>query len=412
MRLVYNIGIYVYVVAVFFAAIFKPKAREWLAGRKNWRKKYKKKFDLLKDQKTIWFHCASLGEFEMARPVIERLRTSQQNNINIVVSFFSPSGYTIQKNYALADAVIYLPIDTPSNANAFIQLIKPSIAVFVKYEIWVNYFQALKKDNVKVVLMNAVFRKEHRFFKWYGALFREALQTASKVFVQDMASQKLLETIQIGSEVSGDTRYDRVMQIKEQPKQVDDVKQWVNNRFCVVCGSSWQPEEDVVSKILTKAPQNIAWIVVPHDVSTPHIDQIQKKFGDSAILLSKLSGNDYGKPVMIVDSVGKLAQLYSIANIAIVGGGFSGKLHNILEAGVYGIPVLFGPNYHRFHEAVEMVEAKAAISFFDDEDIILYLEWFYYDHVMVDKVKVTQHFIFEKNRGAVIKVSDYLLKGI
>lgn len=406
--LFYNIGIRLYAFAIILVSPFNAKAKLWLNGRKDWRKKYNDLMPKDKVRPVIWFHCASLGEFEMARPVIEKLREVHNEDLFILISFFSPSGYEIQKKYKVANAVVYLPIDTVANATTFMEIFKPTMAVFVKYEIWINFFRVIKKRNAELVLMNAVFRNEQRFFKWYGSIFRKALNMVDKIFVQNESSMVLLEKFGTKSEITGDTRYDRAMQIREQPKSVDDIKAWIGGQFCIVAGSTWPAEEKVIQHIIDKLPENIKWIITPHDVSKGHIDKIVDQFFERHVLLSVLGPVDYGKNVLIVDSVGKLSQIYSLANLAIVGGGFSGKLHNILEPAVYGIPILFGPNYSRFKEAVEMVEKKAAISFYDDTDIILYIEWFFYDHAMVDNVKATQTLIFEMNKGAVNKVFGYI----
>ncbi|HLP13674.1 MAG TPA: glycosyltransferase N-terminal domain-containing protein [Flavobacteriales bacterium] len=390
------------------AAPFNAKARLWVQGRKGWRSRYSKLIQENKNKPVVWFHCASLGEFEMARPVMEKLKEVYGDKLFLLVSFFSPSGYEIQKNYKHANAVVYLPTDTPSNAGKFIEIINPILAVFVKYEIWVNYFRALKKNETKIVLMNAVFRNDQRFFKWYGGVFRKALKETDKIFVQSKASAKLLDAINVGSEVTGDTRYDRVMQVRTREKRIDDIANWVNGKFCIVGGSTWQPEEEVIEKIYDKLPNDIKWIIAPHDISENHIEKIKNLFGDKAVIHSKMKESDADKPVLIIDSIGRLAQVYSLAKVSIVGGGFTGKLHNILEPAVYGIPVLFGPYYTRFQEAVEMVDAKSAISFYDDTDIVLYIEWFYYDHVKVETVQKTQEDIFAKNKGAVEKVYSYI----
>jgi 3-deoxy-D-manno-octulosonic-acid transferase len=391
---------------------FKVKARLWVNGRKNWANTYATLRSGKETKKPVWFHCASLGEFEMARPIIERIREKHSDRIFILVSFFSPSGYEVQKKYSVADAVVYLPLDTKANAKKFIQIFEPAIAVFVKYEVWINFFHELKNKNAQIVLMNAAFRKDQRFFKWYGGIFRGALKKTNKIFVQSQVSVDLLSEFGLSAEITGDTRYDRVMQIKEQPKDVEEIKKWVNSQYCIVCGSSWPAEENVVKKVLGKLPNNIKWIIAPHDVSKNHIEKIVDQFAGKEVLLSKLSPGDYGKNVLIVDSIGKLSQIYSLANLAIVGGGFTGKLHNILEPAVYGLPLLFGPNYSRFSEAIEMVEKKSAIAFYDETDIVLYIEWFYYDHVMTDNVRETQNALFEKNKGAVEKVFGYIDSGI
>ncbi len=400
-----------YGFSIWLVSPFNSKAKLWIRGRKGWSTNYK---NLIREntKPVIWFHCASLGEFEMARPVIEKLSENHSKNYFILISFFSPSGFEIQKNYKYADAVIYLPLDKKSNAKKFVSIFSPAMAVFVKYEIWIHYFNALNQNNSHILLMNSTFRKDQRFFKWYGDIFRKALQKTTKIFVQDELSMELLNSIHVKSEITGDTRYDRVLQIKEQPKSIDDIKEWVNGQFCIVSGSTWPAEESILENIVDKLPPTVKWIIAPHEVSKSHIDKIKNQFKKNGLTYSQLKGvsevDTSEKNVLIIDSVGILSQIYSLANIAIIGGGFSGKLHNILEPAVYGIPVLFGPKFSKFKEAKQMVDVKAAISFYDDADIILYIEWYYYDHVMVDNVKLVQNIIFEKNRGAVEHVFRYI----
>jgi 3-deoxy-D-manno-octulosonic-acid transferase len=317
------------------ASPFNARARLWIQGRKGWRNKYVKLIHSTKSKPVVWFHCASLGEFEMARPVMEKLKEVYGDKLFLLISFFSPSGYEVQKNYKLADAVVYLPADTPGNAGKFIEIVNPIIAVFVKYEIWVNYFRDLKKNETKIILMNAVFRTDQRFFKWYGGIFRKALKETDKIFVQSKNSLELLETIDVKSEITGDTRYDRVMQVRSREKRIDDIANWVNGKFCIVCGSTWQPEEEIIAKICDKLPGDIKWIIAPHDISPNHIEKIQVLFKYKAAVLSKMKDDDNKKNILIIDSIGRLAQVYSLAKVAIVGGGFSGKLHNILEPAVY-----------------------------------------------------------------------------
>lgn len=362
------------------------------------------------NRKLIWFHCASLGEFEMARPVMEELRKNYGDEWFILLSFFSPSGYEIQKQYRHADAVVYLPIDTPAASKQFVKTFKPEAAVFVKYEIWANYFHALRKSGSRIILMNAVFRPDHRFFKWHGGVFRKALRQVSQIFVQNTASQQLLETIGIKSIVTGDTRYDRVQQIKNSPKHIAEIEHWVGDNFCIVCGSTWMAEEKVIAETMTKAPADIKWIIVPHDIAKSHIEKIIHLFKDKVVLHSQLSnGQDHsGKSVLVIDCIGKLAQVYSLAGSAIVGGGFTGKLHNILEPAVYGIPVLCGPYIHRFQEANEMEEQKTLFTFLDDSELIIYVEWFYFDREARKKVKRLQEEIFDRNIGAVKKLVDFI----
>lgn len=409
MRWLYNIGVLAYAFVIRFASLFNQKAKLWVTGRRHWRKRYTEIAAAAGSRKIIWFHCASLGEFEMARPVIEELKKRYGNEWFVLLSFFSPSGYEIQKKYAHADAVIYLPIDTIYNSKQFVKIFNPAVAVFVKYEIWANYFNAIKKNGTRLILMNAVFRDDHRYFKWHGGVFRQALKKVDKIFVQNKHSQELLQRIRVESMVTGDTRYDRVQQIREQKKNIDDIAAWVGNNFCIVCGSTWMAEEKVIEETMQKAPQDIKWIIAPHDVSKSHIDKILNLFGGRAVLHSQLNTpGAAGKHILVIDSIGKLAQTYSLAGLAVVGGGFTGKLHNILEPAVYGIPVLCGPYIQRFQEAVEMEEKKTLFTFLDDSELIIYVEWFYFDRESRRQKRKLQEEIFAENSGAVKKLVEFI----
>lgn len=388
------------------ASPFHSKARQWVKGRKNWESRYEKLTDGRK--MVIWFHCASLGEFEMARPVIENFSNANEKEWFILVSFFSPSGFEIQKNYKHADAVIYLPLDTKSNALNFVQLFNPDIAVFVKYEIWLNYFDALKTNGSTVVLMNAVFNEDQRFFKWYGGIFRKALKQCDKIFVQDGHSADLLKIIDVNAEVIGDTRFDRVLQIKDSVKQIDDVKSWAQGNFVVVAGSTWPMEEKVLSELIPTVNEKIKWIIAPHDVSPSHVHNLHKVF-PKADLYSQFNPNSSSN-VLIIDSIGKLSQIYSIANAAIIGGGFTGKLHNVLEPAVYGIPVYFGPKFSRFNEAKEMIAAQTAFSFSDAKKLSSSLLNYMYDSNEQARIKKALEEQFERSKGAVAITSAYLQK--
>lgn len=397
-----------YALGIRIASVFSHKARLWVAGRRHWPSRYAQIAAGAGTRRIIWVHCASLGEFEMARPVMEELKKQYGQEWFVLLSFFSPSGYEIQKNYQHADAVVYLPIDSIANSKRFVKLFKPEVALFVRYEIWVNYFNALKQSGARILLMNAVFRPDHRFFRWHGGIFRKALQQTHRIFVQNESSRQLLSSINIQSMVTGDTRYDRVRQIREREKNISEIEQWVKGAFCIVCGSTWMPEEKVIAETLALAPDGIKWIIAPHDVSRSHIEKIVQLFKGEVVLHSQLGtpGNHNQKNVLVIDCIGKLSQAYSLAGTAIVGGGFSGKLHNILEPAVYGIPVLCGPYIQRFHEALEMEKEKTLFTFLDDSELIIYVEQFYLDREWRKRVRRTQEEIFERNSGAVKKLVE------
>ncbi len=365
MRLLYSLGIRFYDVAIHIASLFNSKANLWVKGRKNWVKKFQEQAPLMKN--CVWFHCASLGEFEMARPLIEKLKTEKPHQ-KILISFFSPSGYEVRKNYDKADLVVYLPIDTRKNASTFLQLFQPSLAVFVKYEIWINYLNALKNSTIDSILISASFNTKQRFFKWYGKIFREGLSVFRSIYVQNNQSQQLLKSINIESIVAGDTRYDQVNANAKNKKSLPALEKWKGNNKVIIAGSSWQTEEKLVADFCNQNLDGVKIIIAPHDISTTHIDQLKLLLKVPYTLYSDLNENETTR-VLIINNIGFLSSIYQYGDMAIIGGGFSGKLHNILEAATFNLPVLFGPKHDKFQEAKEFVSEKAAFVFSNEIEL-------------------------------------------
>ncbi len=339
------------------AALFHPKAKLFVHGRRevfNQLKKWKASFP---NDPVLWFHAASLGEFEQGRPIIEACKTEFPDH-KIVLTFFSPSGFEVRKNYQQADLVIYLPLDTPQNASSFVRILQPSLAVWVKYEYWANYFFALAKAGVPVVLVSAIFRENQRFFKTYNPFWKRILLTVDHFFLQNQNSARLLDSIGVHNyTVAGDTRFDRVIAIASSTKELAQVQSFKKDHFLVVIGSSYAAEEEAVNLLLP----SVRYIVAPHVVSEARIADLQKKWGNAAVLFSKgEAAITPEKRVLIIDNIGLLAQIYAYADIAIVGGAFGKGLHNVIEAAVFGIPVLFGPRYAKFDEAIGLVQVEAA----------------------------------------------------
>lgn len=364
MRFFYSIGIRFYVAGVFLASFFNHKAKLWIDGRRNCQSKNEKKAHEIRG--CVWFHCASLGEFEMARPLIERLK-KEKPETKILLTFFSPSGYEIRKNYELVDLVIYIPADTKTNAYYFVDAFRPSLAIFVKYEIWLNILSELKKNKIKTILISAVFHPEQRFFKWYGKIFREALSAMDKIYVQNESSYEILKKWNINSIVAGDNRYDRVNESAKNVKSISAISEWKNNDNLIIAGSSWQDEEAFLCEFSNKN-SNQKIIIAPHDISENHLKNIESQLKNTFLRYSNLDKITNEK-IIIIDNIGLLSSLYQYTDIAIVGGGFTGKLHNILEAATFGIPILFGPIHHRFQEANEFISAGAAYTFFDQKSL-------------------------------------------
>ncbi|MDR0437935.1 MAG: 3-deoxy-D-manno-octulosonic acid transferase, partial [Bacteroidales bacterium] len=325
----------------------------------------------------IWFHAASLGEFEQGRPVIEQFR-NQHPDWKILLTFFSPSGYEIRKNYAHADCIVYLPFDTPKNAKKFAKLVQPKIAIFIKYEFWYNYLNALKKQHVRTFFVSTIFRPSQYFFKWYGGWTRKQLRAAEHFFVQNQESENLLKSIGFTNvTISGDTRFDRVSEILQTKKSFPIIEAFKGNKKLLVVGSSWPADEKLICDAISKFP-NFKFLFVPHEIDEAHLQKLERLIPTPFLRYSavethgraSLQINDV--QVMIVDQIGYLSQLYQYADIAYIGGGFEKSgIHNILEAAVFGIPILFGPNYKKFQEAHDLIALGAAKSISTTDEFVV-----------------------------------------
>ena len=354
MRFIYNLFVHLYTFSVRIAAPFNEKAGKWIMGRKNVF------VDLqnsdIADRQVIWVHTASLGEFEQGRPIIEKLKINYPDH-KILLTFFSPSGYEIRKNYDLADYVCYLPADTISNARKFVKIVNPELVVFIKYEFWYNYIFALYKKKTPLIFASVIFRPSQHFFQLWGRWFVQQLNRITYIFVQNQESLLLLDKIGINhAEVAGDTRFDRVVQLPEEDKSFPIVEKFKGTSKVIMGGSTWQPGEAILLDIIEKNDFDIKLVIAPHIISAEHIADIKNRFSNyNPVLYSKGESEDLvTSKVLIIDKIGFLSLLYRYADIAYIGGGFGVGLHNVLEASTYGIPVLFGPNHLRFREAVEL----------------------------------------------------------
>nr|WP_154364741.1 glycosyltransferase N-terminal domain-containing protein [Maribacter luteus] len=341
-------------------AFFQPKIKLFVKGRKETFSILRK--SIQKDDPVIWVHVASLGEFEQGLPVIEKLK-AQYPLYKIVISFFSPSGYEVKKNSAVADAIVYLPIDTIGNAKRFINTINPKVAIFVKYEIWPNYLKVLAENNIPTILISAIFRKDQVFFKWYGGLMRKALQTFTHFFVQDEKSIELLKGIDLkNSTLSGDTRFDRVSEILQQDNQLSFMDHFKEGSLCFVAGSTWPDDEAIMLPFINETEKNLKFVLAPHNIKPEHIVSLKKSISKTTLLYSELEQHDPSNfDVLIIDTIGLLTKIYSYANIGYVGGAFGTGLHNTLEPAVHGIPVIIGPDYSGFKEAETLVRKEGII---------------------------------------------------
>lgn len=409
MTLLYNLGIHLASIGLKCIAAFNKKIKLGVAGRS-------KTFGILKDKlhsqdKTLWFHCASLGEYEQGLPVFQALR-KQYPTHKIVLTFFSPSGYEIRKNSPIADVVVYLPLDTKKNAHHFLNIVNPELTVFVKYDIWPNFLNALKQRQLRAVLISAAFRETQSFFKFYGKTLREALFTFEHIFTQNETSKKLLQSINYHAvTVSGDTRFDRVSNQLEVNNTLDFIETFKNNHLCIVAGSTWPIDDNLfINYINTKTSKDVKFIIAPHNINPTQIKSLADKLDSPTVLYSEKADKDLkDAQVFIVDTIGLLTKIYHYADIAYVGGamGHTG-LHNTLEPAVFGIPIIIGNKYDKFPEAKAMIANCGMFSIANQKEFNLVL-----DELIGNAEKRLQAgdknlAYIKKNKGAVIQILNYL----
>ncbi len=344
MKFFYSLGVNAYVLGVHVASLWNKKARDWVRGRKNqWEK-----IEAFRGENVVWFHCASLGEFEQGRPVMERIKS--ERSCQIVVSFFSPSGYNVRKNYEGADLIFYLPKDSERNAKKLFDLLKPIQVYFVKYEFWANYIFESKTRKIPVYSIAALFRKDQMFFKSHGGFMRKVLASFDKILVQNESSQKLLASIKLDSVICGDTRFDRVLQNSEVVKEYPLIKQFCSTEKVLVCGSVWPEDIAVIAHVLA-TQKDVKIIAAPHELSESIYSLIEKSIQKKSVRYSGLDSESTNCELLIIDNVGMLMDIYQYGHFAYVGGGFKTGLHNILEPAAFGLPVIFGPKTDKFPEA-------------------------------------------------------------
>jgi 3-deoxy-D-manno-octulosonic-acid transferase len=405
-RFLYSIVWQLIEVTLPFASLFNKKIKTGNRGRrgtlsslKKWRKSISAEADVL------WFHCASLGEFEQGRPVMEALKKSKPSTL-IALTFFSPSGYEIRKNYSGADWIGYLPLDTFFNAREFVIILNPTQAFFVKYEFWTNYFLQLKKNKSKLFCISVILREDQRFFKWHGFVWKPTLKAITHFFVQNEITLQLLNKIKFNNAtLSGDTRFDRVIEIAKSQADLPWISSFKKNDFLVVIGSSYREEESIMAKLLQRVT-HVKVCFVPHEIHLARIQESLTRFETfGAVLLSSFQPEkNIEARVLIVDSIGVLSSIYAEANAVVLGGGFGKGLHNSLEIAVYGIPMAFGPNYSKFQEAVDLVQIGAAFPFESLEGLSSFIEHARYENSIPNAGKK----YVEEHGGA----TSGILKGI
>jgi 3-deoxy-D-manno-octulosonic-acid transferase len=363
--MLYNVLVSVLIGLARFFALFNGKTRLFVSGRRGLLKKIKETFKE-NTKPVIWIHCSSLGEFEQGRPVVEALKPQFPNH-KILITFFSPSGYEVRKNYAQADYIFYLPYDRPADARQFVTAVKPVLAIFIKYEFWPNLFRELKKQEVPILSVSAIFRNSQAIFKFYGSRLREALRAVDHFFVQNQISVDLLKGIGLTNvTVSGDTRFDRVYQITQGKQENLIARKFKSNQPCWVVGSCWPEDLEVLKHFINMNEDRLKFIIAPHEINETFIQDIMESVEVKAVRYSQGDADWEDASVLIVDNVGLLSQLYQYGEYAFVGGAFGKGLHNILEAACYGIPVFFGDkNYDRFQEAVDLIDQGGAFAVSD-----------------------------------------------
>lgn len=399
----YNIGISFYGLVVSAFSIFNSKAKLFSQGRKNIFDHIEKTVDGTK--KHIWFHFASLGEFEQGRPLLEKIKELHPQK-RIVITFFSPSGYEIRKNYALAAGVFYLPLDTASNAKRFISLINPEMAIFTKYEFWYHYFKTLNDQQIPLYLISGIFRPNQIFFRWYGSFHRRILGFVDHFFVQNTESVNLLKQLQMeNASLSGDTRFDRVAENALSPKKVTLVENgWINSPV-FIAGSTWPADERLIAVLIQQQP-DWQFIIAPHEIDEAHILDIEKLIPGAVRYSNLQNGAANTAQILIIDNIGLLSSLYQYARISYIGGGFGVGIHNTLEAAAFGIPVIFGPKYDKFQEAKDLIALTAARSIETESDLSAA---FIHFRENKEAGKIAQKYVNEKT-GSTRQILEFIEK--
>ncbi len=368
--LFYNLSIQCYRWGIKLASLFNAKARLFVQGRKGWQKRIKNITNGKQSHALVWFHCSSLGEFEQGRPIIEEFR-KQFPQYKILLTFFSPSGYEIRKSYDKVDFVQYLPLDTRQNASTFINAWNPQIVFFIKYEFWYHYAHILHKRNIPLLSVSSIFREEQMFFRWYGGFQRHILKKFSHFFVQNETSKLLLKRIDIHQvSVAGDTRFDRVVHLREQAFSIPLISEFKAGEKLFIAGSTWPEDMEVLSPFINETNE-VKFIIAPHEIEESNLEKIESDLSTKSIRFSQMEGLDLSSyKVLLIDNIGMLSALYSYADYAFIGGAFGAGLHNILEAATFGIPILFGnKNYSKFQEAITLNAAGGAFVIKDFESL-------------------------------------------
>ena len=367
----YNLGIVIYTILIRLVSPFYPKARQWSEGRRGMIERMG--VDMATAERVVWIHVSSLGDFEQGRPLVDYVKQNYPD-YKILLTFFSPAGYEVRKNYPNADYVYYIPADTRREVCRFLDVVRPKVVIFVKYEFWLNMLVELRKRNIRTFIVSSIFRKNSIFFNPLGGIWRKALRSFRTIFVQDEASKALLAEIGVTNVVvAGDTRFDRVIAIAESAERVDAVEQFRGDSRLFVAGSTWGRDEDILLPLINENP-DIKFVIAPHEMDEARIERLLREVKGGAVRYTQLSHSDFAeKQVLVLDTIGLLSRVYGSADWAYVGGGFGAGIHNTLEAVVYGLPVAFGPKYRKFKEACDLISLGVGKSVTDSAELKM---WF------------------------------------
>jgi 3-deoxy-D-manno-octulosonic-acid transferase len=409
--LLYNLGIRVYYFIILLVSPFNRKARLWIRGRKGIFNQLREKID--PGSEIIWFHCSSLGEFEQGRPVIEKIRETLPGR-KILLTFFSPSGYEIRKNWPGADYIYYLPLDTRKNAATFISLVKPQIAFFVKYEFWFHYLSQLKQSDIKTYLISGIFRFRQIFFRSCGRWFRNILRSFTHFFVQDQDSAYLLKSAGFNNiTVCGDTRFDRVYAIAGKATELPLIRSFVSGKMTLIAGSTWPPDEQIIVQFINENNLPVRFIFAPHEIHEREIRQLQESIKRKSARYSSAVESDIDDAeVLIIDTIGILSSVYQYGNIAYIGGGFGKGIHNILEAATFGLPVIIGPNFKNFREANDLIRKNGAFSISNYDYFKNILNNLFSDNQLLNKAGEIAREYVRNNLGATDTITKFVLASL
>ncbi len=403
MVLIYDILLFFYHLAVNIYSPFNKKASKWIAGRKGIIDKLKKQISI--GDEIIWFHCASLGEFEQGRPIIERIKADYPQ-YKILISFFSPSGYEVRKDYAFADYICYLPKDTGRNAREFIEVVSPKLVFFVKYEFWYHHLNAVRQKEIPLYCISAIFREDQVFFKWYGSFFVEVLKMFSHIYVQDEESKSKISELGVDAvSVAGDTRFDRVKANSQEVMDLPVLDHFKGDSKLLIAGSTWKEDEESLVRLINTSDLDLKYVIAPHEISQTNIKRLEDSLQVASVRYSEAKSQAMDKyKVLIIDNMGLLSSIYRYASIVYVGGAFGSGLHNILEPAVYGKPIIFGPDHKKFKEAGELISDGGAFSISNFDELKRKVRFLLADPYIIKIASEISKTYVNKNTGATDKI--------